>query len=219
VLYDRCHKVRLLNSSGERQTHRVTRYSGPERTLARSGGKTAQSTRLRAIQGLKHQSGQRLWLRPRSLHEDWARPGDSALDLCMGVFRVDGLEPSASKAPHHAGGGVCMPEIDTPAPTATIQEDGFQKPNPRRLCRIGTLTTCFSFPAGRPDAVDACHDRSNASGYWTSLGCAGPETMAGVVRLHGRGVEGADQTDHRVSFEVCVTAKSSSPNPRDPPCI
>jgi len=82
-LFDHPEEVRVLYAVPEgppaqfvwrRQTHRVTRYSGPER-ISPEWWKDRPSTRLRDYFKIEDQSGQRLWLYREGLHED-GRGGD-----------------------------------------------------------------------------------------------------------------------------------------------
>ncbi|MFY9239772.1 MAG: DUF6504 family protein, partial [Roseovarius sp.] len=57
-----------------RQTHRVARYSGPER-IAPEWWKDRPGTRLRDYFKIENQLGQRIWLYREGLHED-GRGGD-----------------------------------------------------------------------------------------------------------------------------------------------
>jgi protein ImuB len=57
-----------------RQTHRVTRYSGPER-IAPEWWKDQAGTRLRDYFKIEDQTGRRIWLYREGLHED-GRGGD-----------------------------------------------------------------------------------------------------------------------------------------------
>lgn len=82
-LFDHPEEVRVLYAVPEgppaqfvwrRQTHRVTRYAGPER-IAPEWWKDRPGTRLRDYFKVEDQKGQRLWLYREGLHED-GRGGD-----------------------------------------------------------------------------------------------------------------------------------------------
>tara|TARA_R110002049_G_scaffold23781_6_gene84682 strand:- start:69925 stop:71391 length:1467 start_codon:yes stop_codon:yes gene_type:complete len=82
-LLDRPEEVRVLFAVPEgppaqfiwrRQTHRVTRYEGPER-IAPEWWKDRQGTRLRDYFKVEDQTGRRIWLYREGLHED-GRGGD-----------------------------------------------------------------------------------------------------------------------------------------------
>ncbi len=82
-LFDHPEEVRVLYAVPEgppgqfvwrRQTHRVTRYAGPER-IAPEWWKDRPGTRLRDYFKVEDQSGQRFWLYREGLHED-GRGGD-----------------------------------------------------------------------------------------------------------------------------------------------
>lgn len=82
-LFDHPEEVRVLYAVPEgppaqfvwrRQTHRVTRYCGPER-ISPEWWKDRPSTRLRDYFKIEDQSGLRLWLYREGLHED-GRGGD-----------------------------------------------------------------------------------------------------------------------------------------------
>ena len=82
-LFDHPEEVRVLYAVPEgppaqfvwrRQTHRVTRYSGPER-ISPEWWKDRPSTRLRDYFKIENQSGQRFWVYREGLHED-GRGGD-----------------------------------------------------------------------------------------------------------------------------------------------
>ena len=77
-LLDHPEEVRVLYSVPEgppaqfvwrKQTHRVTRYNGPER-IAPEWWKDRPSTRLRDYFKIENQTGQRIWLYREGLHED-----------------------------------------------------------------------------------------------------------------------------------------------------
>lgn len=57
-----------------RQTHKITRYAGPER-IAPEWWKDSANTRLRDYYKIEDQDGKRLWLYREGLHED-GRGGD-----------------------------------------------------------------------------------------------------------------------------------------------
>ena len=82
-LFDHPEEVRVLYAVPEgppaqfvwrRQTHRVTRYSGPER-IAPEWWKDRPGTRLRDYFKVEDQGGRRIWLYREGLHED-GRGGD-----------------------------------------------------------------------------------------------------------------------------------------------
>ncbi len=82
-LFDHPEEVRVLYAVPEgppaqfvwrRQTHRVTRYAGPER-IAPEWWKDRPGTRLRDYFKIEDQSGRRIWLYREGLHED-GRGGD-----------------------------------------------------------------------------------------------------------------------------------------------
>jgi len=82
-LFDHPEEVRVLYAVPEgppaqfvwrRQTHRVTRYAGPER-IAPEWWKDRPNTRLRDYFKVENQAGLRLWLYREGLHED-GRGGD-----------------------------------------------------------------------------------------------------------------------------------------------
>ena len=82
-LFDHPEEIRVLYAVPEgppaqfiwrRQTHRVTRYSGPER-IAPEWWKDRPGTRLRDYFKVEDQTGQRIWLYREGLHED-GRGGD-----------------------------------------------------------------------------------------------------------------------------------------------
>lgn len=82
-LFDTPEEVRVLYAVPEgppaqfvwrRQTHRVTRYAGPER-IAPEWWKDRPGTRLRDYFKIEDQSGRRIWLFREGLHED-GRGGD-----------------------------------------------------------------------------------------------------------------------------------------------
>jgi len=82
-LFEHPEEVRVLYAVPEgplaqfvwrRQTHRVTRYAGPER-IAPEWWKDRPGTRLRDYFKVEDQTGLRLWLYREGLHED-GRGGD-----------------------------------------------------------------------------------------------------------------------------------------------
>ncbi|MEM7721402.1 MAG: DUF6504 family protein [Pseudomonadota bacterium] len=82
-LFDHPEEIRVLYAVPEgppaqfvwrRQTHRVTRYSGPER-IAPEWWKDRPNTRLRDYFKVEDQTGRRIWLYREGLHED-GRGGD-----------------------------------------------------------------------------------------------------------------------------------------------